>query len=61
MSFNCQYRQLKTLDGQHAVVAGLPDERARPTFQARDAVKASRRCIWLTAVHGLIEHLAGVR
>lgn len=35
--------------------------RAQPTFQARDAVKASRRCIWLLAVHGLIEHLAGVR
>lgn len=24
LSFNCQCRQLKSLDGQHAVVAGLP-------------------------------------
>lgn len=30
MSFNCQYRQLKTLDGQHAVVAGLPDHVPSP-------------------------------
>lgn len=49
--------QLKTLDGQHAVVAGLPNHVPGPYSKSRDAVKASRRCIWLLAVRCLMEHL----